>query len=416
VFMEKRVIVLAIMLLLYPLYAACSYVPGLEVMDERVTTLYPNAGDRTNLSFTVASNEIYIGDVEIYLESDGFTYPLKEEMVYLTPGNNTFKYELQLPVAVPDGLYFMHITADGFDYIIPLTLKSGRNVTQWVGEDLNNKTLSVAFTGLDESVEVQYYARSYNGQTENKHYYVEPVNGSVVVVDRLCENCKLTLLLGYGGTVAKVERVYGIYSEPYVRITEFDRKHVVFESCAQGTYSTYVDGQLVGTERGIGRIEKALSTGYEKVAVKLEGENANLLERSIDLGLITPKNITLNLYIAKKSPFEIRITARDEFGRDVESEGYLVIQDPAGNNYTERIEFVGEYVERINLADGNYKVYYEGQYAEGSAVAEEYEAPKPEVGVKTPIPQDFVPALVVILILALIILVWAWLKRWKRNV
>ncbi len=392
-------------------YAACSYVPSFTVTGDSVTTLFPNAGDMEKFGFSIESTEPYSGVMQIYIEKGGIRYPLKEETVYITPGINGFSYEFQVPQTLSTGVYLLHVKADGFDYRMPLVVNgTTENETIWTEEGLENITISVK---SDAQVNVKVEEQFSDGRASNKQYAVLPIDGIATVTEKVCNDCKLSIVTSSGGTLAQVQRSYGDYTESYVKVIELSKNKVALETCASAGYDAYLDGESKGRMVGIGRLEKELQGGYESVDVKMS-DKGTILERKVDLGAFVSKNITTAVKITAKTPFTIAVTATDEFGRDAESDGEISITDEKGNTVYMKASFIGQMEKKVNLADGKYTVAYNGVATTGEAKAIVPEQKPPESQPFELIPKDLVPVITVILLITLFIIIVVWTSRWRK--
>jgi len=399
--------VILIIILYANAYAVCEYTPAFNISNDRVSTLFPQAGDEEKVWFTIESGEVYTGMLEIYLEKEGVIYPLKEERVYIVPGNTSFEYDLKVPAQLGPGVYLLYIKMDGFEHAIPLTINNGENASVWVEE--NEENISV-HAPVQSSVKIE--KKYVDGRSENKKYTPIPSENGVLISEKKCTDCKMDIYVGYGDVLARVERVYGRYEEPYVKVVELKREKLVLETCAPSSYTVNVGGEEKKVSGAV-RIEKSLDSGYETVDVRLEDKGV-ILERTIDLGAFTPKNVTIDVKVSDGEPLIVEISARDEFGRDAESEGEIAISNGKGGTIYESVKFRGNVERKYYLAKGEYTVSYNGVSAKGSASREEV---KEEVVRKSElIPADLLPLMGFMLVVAVIVLIIVWIKKWRRNI
>lgn len=412
--MQKLAIMslIAILLMFAAAYAVCQYLPHFTITDDSVTTLFPNAGDRVALKFSIDSTELYTGVLKAYLEKDNVQYPISEEMVYIVPGKNLFAYEFSVPKAIASGVYVLHVKANDFSYRIPLIVNGSGKEPLTYEETPKNITIRAS---TDERVTVKWEKIYSDGRVENRQYAITPENGTATIAEGVCTNCKLVVSIGYDGLLARIEKVYGDYSEPYVKVVGLAKDKVVLETCATAGYNAYLDGESSGRMVGIGRMEKQLNGGYETLVVGMS-DKGTILERNVELAAFVSQNITTTVRITAEAPLTVQLTVRDEFGRDVQSEGEIAITGEDGTVYYENVAFAGSTERKYNLADGRYTVVFNGVSAVGNAKLMPQEQKPPETKGFELIPQDLVPIIVAVLVITLIILFIVWTRKWRRNV
>ncbi|MGB9635039.1 MAG: hypothetical protein ACP5H8_02000 [Candidatus Micrarchaeia archaeon] len=406
----RGMLFLALLLVGY-VQATCDYTPLLSVEREMVTTLYPEAGSENEFWVGVESNELYTGMMEYYLERDGVTYPLGEKEVYIIPGTNDLHATFKISEHIAPGVYVLVIKIDGFEHRIPIEISAkgdGVKVSTYESEG----KVYVVVENVDESVNVASEKKLYNGKSDVSYYSVAPVNGTATVSQPLCNDCKVSLEIGYKDLNARVSAASGIYSEPYLRIIKFEKEKIVFESCAINGYEVFVNGKSVGKMEGIGRVEVPLSTGYEELHV-LFSSSGRLLERDVKLWNIAGNNVSEDIEVIDESPITIRLRAKDEYGRDAQSSGMVEIRKGGEVLYREIVDFSGEKYITVNLPSGEYKVEYNGNVVSASAKMLEKETPAMPEQVPVPVARDFVPFLIIVLVIALIVMVVVWLRKWR---
>ncbi|MCX8200103.1 MAG: hypothetical protein N3G76_01405 [Candidatus Micrarchaeota archaeon] len=414
--MQKTSMVLLILVIVASFTASaagCKYTPQFNVTSSSVTTLFPTAGDEIELHLAIESTEVYAGEAHVYLQKGGLKYPLAVHQEYIVPGKNELAQEIRIPGKTRSGVYMLYVEMDGFVYSLPLIINgSAGEDNVIVEEDGREIKISVATEG---PVIARQDVVLVDGRKANKEYKVEPVNGIASVSEQACADCKETISLAYDSRGVVIERVYGNYEEPYVRITGLARDKLELETCAASEYEVYVNGESKGKMKGIGNIEVPLQNGYETVRVQLMGKG-ELLERSINLGEIKTDDVRISVQVVAQQPFTIQITAKDAFGRDVLSSGEIAITDENGRAYYDKVSFMGTTQRKYNLAKGKYVVSYNGVSTSGDAIPE---PPTPAQDTHQRfelVPSDLVPVVAGILVLAVVVAIMSWLKGWKRNI
>lgn len=392
-----------------PVFAACNYVPKLNVTDISLSSLFISPGDTLTIVLDVESTEVYAGDVEAVLEKSGFEFPVYTGQHYIIPGQNEVRLGGRVGTMLGPGVYKLKVRMEGVEHSQDVIVEGEPVEAQtlpYVSKDSKKVAISLPSA---EAVAFTVVVTDAAGKQERYMRTVKPQEGAVALEVPVCSNCRIEVTSAYGGGM-RVWHEYGAYSRPYLRITELTPQKIVLEGCAPTEYMIYVDGREYGLAQGISRIEKALATGYEDVRVTMKSPNWEL-ERTVGLANFAYP-ITESVRVTKQQPFTINIIARDALGRRAPSIGMLYIEGP-GFAYAEEIMFTGEYERELNLKEGKYTVRYNGREAVGESVPAEYEIPQ-EAPVKEEfVLRDIVPALIVILVAALVVLVLIWLKRMR---
>ncbi|MEM0438083.1 MAG: hypothetical protein QXU54_02165 [Candidatus Micrarchaeia archaeon] len=408
----RPIIVLMLMLLLgasAPAFAACTYVPKINVTDISLSSLFIVPGDTLTVVLDVESTEVYAGDVEAVLKKSGFEFPIYTGQHYIIPGQNEVRFSGRVGAMVGPGVYTLKVRIGGLELSQDVILEgepADAATLPYIMEDQKRVAVHLPST---EQVVFTVAVTDAAGKQERYMRTVKPQDGEVVLEVPVCQNCRIDVTSAYGGGV-HVWREYGAYSRPYLRITELTPQKIVLEGCAPTEYTIYLDGREYGLAQGISRIEKALVTGYENVRVTMKGANWEF-ERVVGLANFAYP-VTESVRVTKQQPFTINIIARDALGRRAPSSGVLYIEG-AGFAYAEEIMFTGEYERELNLKEGRYTVRYNGKEAAGESVPVEYEMPEPEPVREEFVLRDIVPALIVILVAALAVLVLIWVKRMR---
>ncbi len=408
------VFVLFILMIAGSINAVCKYSNNMQISDVGLTTIYPQAGITEHIWFNVHSNELYFGDLDIYLEKSGVKYPLLSDEIYLVKGDNRLEYDFKLSGLLDAGAYMLHIRIGTYDYTMPITISNDDGI------EIHGYLPSTPTYDGEYALAMQAYAngtakasyevrRGYSN-ADYGSYDINSENG-IIGISKSCNNCRIKLQIAYGDLIAEMDEIFGTYDQPYLRIISFNSDGISLESCASNQYEVYVNGEKIGTRNGIGRINIPLSSGYEELNIALRKSNAGtLIDRSISLSKFPSKNASIKLNIDDDSPFSVSITAYDEYGRRVHSEGLLRIYDEDGNEYVDFISFDGEYKWKENLKDGEYTVEYNRVSAKGNAKAKVFAEEEREIN-RELTGSDIAPILAAMVALGIIVLIIVWMKR-----
>lgn len=393
--------------------AVCEYLPDMEISDIGLTTIYPDAGINEHVWFSVDSNEMYNGELRIFLQKNGVEFVLINDEVYISRGINKFEYDFKVNELLEPGMYLLHINIGNYDYTVPIIVANDEESVSFEtsSRELYDGTYETMLRALvNGTARATYEIRNGFANVDYASFDANPENGSISV-SKACNNCRIKLQIAYRNLIAQIDKTYGTYSEPYIKILEFNKDGISFETCAPSKYNVYINGKLIGDKNGVGRIDVPLSSGYEDLEVMFVSANKGaFFDRTISLSKFSGKNVSINVEITKNSPFSIKITAKDEFGRYVHSQGLLKIHDEDGNEYVNLISFDGVYTKQENLKNGDYVVEYEGVTAKGSARAVTFEEEERKVE-REIVGSDITPVIAAMLALGLVVLIIIWIKR-----
>lgn len=395
--------------------AVCVYEPRLNVSSSSVTTLFPHAGDKIALQALLQSDELYAGVMEIYLRKGELKYPLASREIYIVPGDNKISQELELPRMLASGVYELNLRIGGFVYKLPLIINGSETEDKvFVSEDMGTLEV-IALT--DTPVIVVQEIVFADGRRANKEYSVTPVNNTAVIREMACDDCLQRIKISNNELWAVIEKIYGVYEEPYAKVIGLKKDKLELEVCAPGEYTVYINGENKGKMKNKGDIETELQSGYEKVSLILYGKG-EILSKGIDLGEFRDENANISVKVIAQQPFTVRLSAMDRFGREVLSTGEIEIIDESGNTFYDKVSFAGSTERKYNLAEGRYIVKYNGVSTTGSAVPEPA-VPLPQTQPKYElVPADLVPVIAAVLVLAVVVAIFALMKmkNWRRNV
>jgi hypothetical protein len=377
-----------------------------------VSTLFIAPGGQENVGFSVPTQKPYVGQMKIYFEKDGLIIPSVSEEVYMGQGVNTFDYSLNIGKMLGEGIYTLTIEIDGSIYTIPVKLNSEQpEIEHYISE--NNSTISLTF-GSNESVEVDVSETSITGDVATKGYSVSPVEGYVTIEEEVCQNCKLAIGLWINEGPIQIVQTYGIYDEPYLKITDFNSDKLTLETCMTGNYEIFVDNQKMGDLYGIGKTEIDLGNGYDSPVIALSGSKE--FTKQLDLSRIISLAPVQSLQVIKQTPFTVRLVSFDEYGRELESTGYLLVFDENQSVVkAENISFSGEYIWKFNLPNGTYSVRYNNLKSSGNAIEGDPIGNPVIPEDDTLVPKDLIPYLIGLLMVAIAIMVGIWVKRLNRK-
>lgn len=304
---------LGVLLLLSVLVSAyCDYEDNFNITEVNLNTIYPELGEEIEISIFIQGEEFTTSRLRVYLDEGYFTQILIEENIYISKGENVYIYKVKVPETMPHNVGFLDIEIGNSVESKPLIVEN--KYTELILENENEENYTLSFPS-EKNVRFNVYTGT------NKDIIVKPVNGTVSLNVKKCNDCEMIVSFEYMGEEFKIYKKWGEYVKPYIRISKIENKEIEFVSCPPREIENY-----------------EYSTGYEKFKV----ENVDF---DLEKFYTEEKN---EIQILSTQPLVVLVKASDELNRNVKSKKELMLQCDI-NNFMDEVEFTGEKEFTIDL-------------------------------------------------------------------
>jgi len=303
---------LGILLLLSFLVSACDYNERFELENIEINNMYPELGETVEISLIVQSETYSTTDLRIYLNEGYFKQFLHEEEIYISKGENKFNYEIRVPVTIGHNMALIEFELGNVKKYIPIYIEN--EYEEIIHQEWNEENYTLSLNS-DSPIRFQV-------ETDNVRLItIRPVNETVNLTIQKCDNCEMLISFNYLEEDFNIYNEFGEYVKPYVRISNIERKYVEIVSCPLREID------VIEFETGY---ETITSDGHSFDLSKFKGEEINEIE------------------ILREQPLIVLVKAYDDLGREVYSEGNLLVECDF-NTFIREIEIFGEEEFQFNI-------------------------------------------------------------------